>query len=514
MKDITALLILDGFGERAEANGNAILADGAAYITGLKQRYSHTTLGASGPDVGLPQGQMGNSEVGHLNIGAGRVVYQELTRITKSIEDGDFFENPALAGAVDHAKAQGSALHLLGLCSDGGVHSHLDHLYALVKLAKQRGLNRVYVHCFMDGRDVPPRSGKHYIQTLQAKLAEIGAGQIATVMGRYYAMDRDNRYERVEQAYAALVLGRGVAAQDPAQAVQDSYDQGVTDEFIQPIVATYGGRPVGMVGAEDSVIFFNFRPDRAREITQAFIDKQFTGFAREQGFFPLHYVCMTQYDQAFGDRVKVAFAPEQLDNTLGAYLSQQGKTQLRIAETEKYAHVTFFFNGGVEAPVPGEDRVLIPSPKVATYDLQPQMSAYEVAAEAVASVRSGTYDLMVLNFANPDMVGHTGDMAAATAAIHAVDACVKQVVQAILAAGGRCIITADHGNAEQMYDPQTGGPFTAHTTNPVPFILVDDSRRGAKLRQDGRLCDLAPTLLDLMGLPVPPEMTGKSMIAE
>ena len=510
-KQLTALIILDGFGCRAQAQGNAIALDGAKNLSALYGAYPHTSIAASGEDVGLPGGQMGNSEVGHLNIGAGRVVYQELTRITKAIREGDFFENPALVGAVENCKAHGSALHLLGLCSDGGVHSHLNHLYALVELAKSRGLSRVFIHCFMDGRDVPPHSGKGYVEALQEKLRETGVGKIATVMGRYYAMDRDNRYERVQEAYAALVYGRGVQATDPAAAIQASYGQEVTDEFIKPVVVTENGAPVGRVGPNDSVVFFNFRPDRARELTRSFIFEDFDGFGREQGFFPLYYVSMTQYDVTFGDKLHVAFRPETLENTLGEYLAKLGKTQLRIAETEKYAHVTFFFNGGVEAPNPGEDRALIPSPKVPTYDLKPEMSAYEVAAEAVKRIQSGKYDVMVLNFANPDMVGHTGVLEAAVKAVHAVDECVAKVVAAIQAAGGRALITADHGNCEQMFDTD-GSPFTAHTTNPVPVILVDEARKAAALRQGGRLSDLAPTLLGLMGLPVPPEMTGLSLL--
>ena len=511
MKQITALIILDGFGCRENVDGNAIRADGVKHIRELWNAYPHTQIEASGNAVGLPAGQMGNSEVGHLNIGAGRVVYQELTRITKSIEDGDFFSNEAFLGAVENCKKHNSALHLYGLCSDGGVHSHLTHLYALVKLARENGLKNVFIHCFMDGRDVPPESGKGYIHALKNELKALGCGKIATVMGRYYAMDRDNRFERVEKAYAALVYGEGIQAEDPEAAMQASYDAGVTDEFIIPVVITENGAPVGTVRANDSVIFFNFRPDRAREITRAFILPEFDGFDRKKGFFPLHYVCMTQYDKTFGTRVHVAFKPEHLSNTFGAYISSMNKTQLRIAETEKYAHVTFFFNGGVEAPNPGEDRALIPSPKVATYDLKHEMSAYEVTAEAVKRIESGKYDVMILNFANPDMVGHTGVMEAAVKAVHAVDECAAEVVSAILKAGGRAIITADHGNCEQMVGPD-GEPFTAHTTNPVPLILVDDMRKEAKLRTGGRLCDLAPTLLALMGLPVPEEMSGRSLL--
>ena len=511
MKQITALIILDGFGCRENVDGNAIRADGVKHIRELWNAYPHTQIEASGNAVGLPAGQMGNSEVGHLNIGAGRVVYQELTRITKSIEDGDFFSNEAFLGAVENCKKHNSALHLYGLCSDGGVHSHLTHLYALVKLARENGLKNVFIHCFMDGRDVPPESGKGYIHALQNELKALGCGKIATVMGRYYAMDRDNRFERVEKAYAALVYGEGVQAEDPEAAMQASYDAGVTDEFVVPVVITENGAPVGTVRANDSVIFFNFRPDRAREITRAFILPEFDGFDRKKGFFPLHYVCMTQYDKTFGARVHVAFKPERLSNTFGVYISSMNKTQLRIAETEKYAHVTFFFNGGVEAPNPGEDRVLIPSPKVATYDLKPEMSAYEVTVEAVKRIESGKYDVMILNFANPDMVGHTGVMEAAVKAVHAVDECAAEVVSAILKAGGRAIVTADHGNCEQMVGPD-GEPFTAHTTNPVPLIIVDDMRKEAKLRAGGRLCDLAPTLLALMGLPVPEEMSGRSLL--
>ena len=511
-KPITALIILDGFGYRTEKQYNAILTDGAPHFMALWDKYPHTTIQASGLDVGLPEGQMGNSEVGHLNIGAGRIVYQEFTRISKSITDGDFFENPAFLGAVENCKRHGSALHLMGLCSDGGVHSHLEHLYALLKLARDHGLTRVYVHCFMDGRDVPPSSGKHYVEQVDAELKKLGVGKIATVMGRYYAMDRDNRFERVEKAYAALTYGEGNRAASAAEAMQASYDAGVTDEFVAPAVITENGEPVATVRANDSVIFYNFRPDRARELTRSYIFPDFGGFPRRNGYFPLYYVCMTQYDKTFSDRVHVAYAPETLTNTLGQYLAANGKTQLRIAETEKYAHVTFFFNGGVEAPNENEDRCLIPSPKVATYDFQPEMSAYQVTEEAVKRIESGKYDVMILNFANSDMVGHTGVMEAAVAAVHAVDECVDRVVKAILAAGGRCIITADHGNSELMWDEKENVPFTAHTTNPVPCVLVDDSRKNAVLRGDGRLSDLAPTLLTLMDLPVPGEMTGKSLI--
>lgn len=512
MKPITALLILDGFGYRKEKEGNAIKTDGVANIKALWDSYPHTLLQASGMDVGLPAGQMGNSEVGHLNIGAGRIVYQEFTRISKSIEDGEFFQNPAFLGAVENCKKHDSALHLMGLCSDGGVHSHLTHLYALLKLAKDHGLEKVYVHCFMDGRDVPPTSGKGYVEQVDAKLKELGVGRIATVMGRYYAMDRDNRFERVEKAYAALTYGEGLTASSAAEAMQQSYDAGVTDEFVVPTVVLTDGKPTATIQAQDSVIFYNFRPDRAREISRAYIFEDFDGFERKNGFFPLYYVSMTQYDKTFEGHLQIAFKPQSMHNTLGEYLAKMGKTQLRIAETEKYAHVTFFFNGGVEAPNEGEDRALIASPKVATYDLKPEMSAYEVTDEAVRRIESGKYDVMILNFANCDMVGHTGVMDAAVAAVHAVDSCVRMVVEAIQKTGGRCIITADHGNAEYMWDEKAQVPFTAHTTNPVPCILVDDSRKSVELREGGRLCDLAPTLLDLMELPVPQEMTGKTLI--
>lgn len=512
MKPITALLILDGFGYRKEKEGNAIKTDGVANIKALWDSYPHTLLQASGMDVGLPAGQMGNSEVGHLNIGAGRIVYQEFTRISKSIDDGEFFQNPAFLGAVENCKKHDSALHLMGLCSDGGVHSHLTHLYALLKLAKDHGLEKVYVHCFMDGRDVPPTSGKGYVEQVDAKLKELGVGRIATVMGRYYAMDRDNRFERVEKAYAALTYGEGLTASSAAEAMQQSYDAGVTDEFVVPTVVLTDGKPAATIQAQDSVIFYNFRPDRAREISRAYIFEDFDGFERKNGFFPLYYVSMTQYDKTFEGHLQIAFKPQSMHNTLGEYLAKMGKTQLRIAETEKYAHVTFFFNGGVEAPNEGEDRALIASPKVATYDLKPEMSAYEVTDEAVRRIESGKYDVMILNFANCDMVGHTGVMDAAVAAVHAVDSCVRMVVEAIQKTGGRCIITADHGNAEYMWDEKAQVPFTAHTTNPVPCILVDDSRKSVELREGGRLCDLAPTLLDLMELPVPQEMTGKTLI--
>jgi len=510
-KTLTALIILDGFGLRDDACMNAVKTAKTPYLDKLAANYPQTKLEASGMAGGLPEGQMGNSEVGHLNIGAGRVVYQELTRITKSILDGDFFQNEAFVGAMQKAKASNKTLHIFGLLSDGGVHSHFDHYVALVEMAKRQGLQKVYLHCFMDGRDVPPQSGKGFVELMQQKLQEIGVGQIATVIGRYYAMDRDNRWERVEQAYNALVFGEGNHGSDPVSMVQKSYDEGVTDEFIKPIVVTQNGAPVATVQEGDSIIFVNFRPDRAREITRSFIFEDFDGFVRKNGFFKVNYVSLTQYDATFADKLTVAYHPVHLNNTLGEYLGSLGKAQLRIAETEKYAHVTFFFNGGVEKENPGEERVLIPSPKVATYDLKPEMSAYEVAEEAKRRVLSGKYDLMVLNFANPDMVGHTGIMEAAIKAIEAVDTCVETVVETILSMGGSCLLTADHGNAECMQDEE-GNPMTAHTTNPVPLLFISNTQKGKGLRDGGALCDIAPTLLELMGIGQPKEMTGKTLI--
>ena len=507
-----ALLILDGFGIRPKAPDNAIEQEGIPSIKAYARDYPSTSICANGLAVGLPEGQMGNSEVGHLNIGAGRVVYQDFTRVTKSIKDGDFFENPAFLGAVENCRKNGSSLHLLGLLSDGGVHSHIDHLFAFLGLAKRHGLKDVFVHAFMDGRDVPPSSGKGYMEDLQAYLDEHGTGRIATVSGRYYAMDRDNRWERVEKAYRALVLGEGVKASSAVQAMEQAYAAGQTDEFVVPAFVMQGGRPVATVRSGDSVIFFNFRPDRARELTRAFTQEGFTGFPLPGGRLKLYYVCLTQYDKTFTG-VHVAYGPQQLHNVLGEYLSKQGLTQLRIAETEKYAHVTFFFNGGVETPFPGENRVLIPSPKVPTYDMQPQMSAPEVAKEAERLIREGAQDVVILNFANLDMVGHTGVFEAAVQAAKAVDEGVRRVVQAVLDQGGTAIITADHGNAEQMADPEEACPFTAHTCNPVPFILIGEDVRGAKLRDGGRLCDIAPTILQLLGLEQPPEMEGSSLIS-
>ena len=499
------LCILDGFGwVPQETYGNAIVAAKKPYFDKLFATCPYTTIGASGMNVGLPDGQMGNSEVGHTNIGAGRIVYQELTRITKAIADGDFFENEALVAAMRSARDSGKALHLMGLLSDGGVHSHNGHLYGLLRMAKCMGLTKVYVHAIMDGRDVPPDSGLGFIKELQAKLDELGVGTIASVTGRYYAMDRDNRWDRVEKAYAAFVYGEGNKG-TPVEVMEKSYAEGVTDEFVVPAVTCEGGR----VAEGDSVIFFNFRPDRAREITRTFVDDAFTGFARRYGRFPVHYVCFTQYDATMPN-VSVAFRPQVLTNVLGEYLAKNGKTQLRIAETEKYAHVTFFFNGGVEAPFEGEDRALINSPKVATYDLQPEMSAYLVADECVKRIESGKYDVIILNFANCDMVGHTGVFSAAVKAVEAVDECAGKVIDAVLAAGGAVLLTADHGNADKMYDPDPEHPFTAHTTNPVPFLVA--GLGDVKLRQGGVLADIAPTMLKVMGLPQPEEMTGKSII--
>ena len=504
MKQPLALIILDGFGCREETKGNAIAAARTPHLDHLMACCPHTRIGASGMDVGLPDGQRGNSEVGHTNIGAGRIVYQELTRITKSFDEGEALGNPALTAAMENARRPGQALHLMGLLSDGGVHSHIRHLYGLMEMARRFAVERVYLHCFMDGRDVPPTSGIEFIAALQQKIKELGLGQIATVSGRYYAMDRDNRWERVKLAYDAIVNGEGNKDPDPVAVMQKSYDAGVTDEFIVPTVVTEGAG----IKAGDSVIFFNFRPDRARELTRALVDPDFAGFEREKGFFPLTYICMTQYDATMPN-VEVAYRPESLANTLGEYLSRLGKTQLRIAETEKYAHVTFFFNGGVEAPYEGEDRVLIPSPKVATYDLQPEMSAYAVTDEAVRRIESGRYDVIILNYANCDMVGHTGVFEAAVKAVEAVDTCLGRLLAALEKAGGRAFLTADHGNADQMAD-ENGAPFTAHTTNPVPFVAIGFG--DIKLRSGGRLADIAPTMLQAMGLPQPEEMTGRSLL--
>ena len=493
---------MDGFGKNESTYGNAIAAAKKPNLDKIVSENPMTFIGASGLDVGLPDGQMGNSEVGHTNIGAGRVVYQELTRITKSIQDGDFFTNEALVGAMENCKKNSSALHLMGLMSDGGVHSHNTHLYGIMELAKRSGVDKVYIHCFMDGRDVPPTSGKDYLAELYKKCDEIGVGEIATVMGRYYAMDRDNRWERVVKAYKAMTEGEGVKFDCACKMMEESYANDVTDEFIVPAVS----EKAVPVKDNDSIVFFNFRPDRAREITRAFVDPAFSGFEREQ-LKGLYYVCMTQYDATMPN-VHVAFKPETLENTFGEYISDKGLKQLRIAETEKYAHVTFFFNGGVQKQYPGEDRILVKSPAVATYDLQPEMSAYEVTDKLLAAIDSDKYDAIILNYANCDMVGHTGVFDAAVKAVEAVDTCVGKIVDAVAAKGGVTLITADHGNADKMYEAD-GSPFTAHTTNPVPFIVVGYP---CELREGGRLCDIAPTMLKIMGLEQPKEMTGVSII--
>lgn len=509
MKKTNVLCILDGFGHNPSDYGNAVAAAKKPNIDKLMKEYPYTYIGASGMDVGLPDGQMGNSEVGHTNMGAGRVVYQELTRITKSIEDGDFYQNDALVTAIQQSIDNGTSLHLMGLMSDGGVHSHNTHIWAIVRLAKMLGQDRVYLHCIMDGRDVPPTSGKDFVAEAIEKMNEIGVGKVATVVGRYYAMDRDNNWDRVKKAYDALVFGKGIQAEDPVEAIKASYEtidsdgKNLTDEFILPTVCL---KDEGRIGELDSVVFFNFRPDRAREITRTFVDDDFTGFERKK--FDVNYVCMTQYDATMPN-VDVAFKPQVLTNTFGEYLADRGMTQLRIAETEKYAHVTFFFNGGVEAVNEGEDRILIPSPKVATYDLQPEMSAYKVSEKLDEAVRSGKYDVVIVNFANCDMVGHTGVFDAAVAAVEAVDKCVGSLYEAVMENGGTLFVTADHGNADLMKE-EDGSPFTAHTTNKVPFIVVNCG--DVELREGGKLCDIVPTMLKVMNLPQPEEMTGTSII--
>ncbi|HCS74608.1 MAG TPA: 2,3-bisphosphoglycerate-independent phosphoglycerate mutase [Clostridiales bacterium] len=510
-KQITALIVMDGFGLSSIKDANAIYMADTPNFDELWASYPHVPIHASGLDVGLPDGQMGNSEVGHLNIGAGRIVYQEFTRISKAIQDGDFFENEAFLEAVAHVKKHNTKLHLMGLVSEGGVHSHTEHLYALVELIRNQGLPQVYIHAFMDGRDVPPASGKSTLAALDAKLRQLEFGKIATVSGRYYAMDRDKRWDRVQKAYNALVLGEGEIADSSVEAMDQSYNAGETDEFVRPTVIVEEGKPVAVIEKDDAIIFFNFRPDRARELTQSFIYSSFDEFERKNGYFPVKYVTMTQYDETF-ENLTVAYEPQTLENTFGEYISSKGKSQLRIAETEKYAHVTFFFNGGVEAPNPAEERVLITSPKVPTYNQQPSMSAPEVTKEVIKRIESGKYDVMILNYANCDMVGHTGDMDAAVEAVETVDTCLGKVVETILKTGGIALITADHGNAEQMVDYATREPHTAHTSNVVPFILADDSRKDAVLREDGRLADIAPTILDLMNLDKPKEMTGGSLI--
>lgn len=509
-KKPTVLMILDGYGLNDRHDGNAVYEAKTPVMDGLMKDYPFVKGNASGLAVGLPDGQMGNSEVGHMNMGAGRIVYQELTRITKEIQDGDFFKNEALLSAMKNAKDNDSAIHFMGLLSDGGVHSHNTHLYGLLEMAKREGLKKVYVHCFLDGRDTPPASGKEFVEQLEAKMKEIGVGEIGVISGRYYAMDRDNRWDRVELAYKALTQGEGVKGTDAAAAVQASYDDDKTDEFVLPTVIEKDGKPVATISDKDSVVFFNFRPDRAREITHAFCDDNFDGFAREKKL-DLVYVCFTDYDETITNKL-VAFKKESITNTFGEFLAANGKKQVRIAETEKYAHVTFFFNGGVEEPNEGEDRILVPSPKeVATYDLKPEMSAYGVCDKLTEAIKSGKYDVIIINFANPDMVGHTGVEAAAIKAIEVVDECVGRAVEALKEVNGVMFICADHGNAEQLVDYETGEPYTAHTTNPVPFILVN-ADADMKLREGGALCDIAPTLIELMGMEQPKEMTGKSLI--
>jgi 2,3-bisphosphoglycerate-independent phosphoglycerate mutase len=503
------LMILDGWGIEPPSDCNAVTCAKTPNYCRLLSEYPHTRLETSGEAVGLPAGQMGNSEVGHLNIGAGRVVYQDLTRIDLAVRTGELSTNPVLLEAVKNVTNKQTALHLMGLLSDGGVHSHIQHLYGLLEMAKQAGVERVFIHAFLDGRDVPPASALEYIADLENKLRELGLGQLATLGGRYWGMDRDKRWERVEKHYRALVEGEGLKADSASRAVEQSYAASVTDEFVEPtVIVDSQGNPRGLIQDGDSIIFFNFRADRAREITRAFVDQDFAGFTRHK-WPQVYFVCLTQYDVTIS--APVAFPPQKLTNTLGEVLAQHGLRQLRIAETEKYAHVTFFFNGGVEAANPGEERILIPSPKVATYDLQPEMSAYEVTARVIQEIEANNYDVIILNFANADMVGHTGDMEAAVKAITALDECVGQVVRAILAQNGRVIITADHGNAEEMREPETGEPCTAHTTNPVPLILVDPKYRGIDLLT-GSLQDIAPTMLRLLGIPQPVEMTGRSLI--
>ena len=508
-KKVTMLMILDGFGINENEKANAVKLANTPNIDKLMKICPTTKMYTSGLNVGLPDGQMGNSEVGHTNIGAGRIVYQELTRITKSIEDGDFFSNPELVEAIENCKKHNSKLHILGLLSDGGVHSHIRHLFAVLELAKRKDFEDVYVHCFMDGRDTPPTSGESYIMKLEEKMKEKGVGKIASISGRFYAMDRDKRWNRVQKAYDAIVNGEGIKCTSAISAIEGSYQKEVFDEFAQPTVITnQNNEPIAKIEENDSVIFFNFRPDRAREITRAIVDIDFNEFPTKK--MDLDYVCFTQYDETMPN-VKIAFKPETLKNTFGEYISKKGLTQLRIAETEKYAHVTFFFNGGEEKQYPGEDRILVPSPKVETYDLKPEMSAVEVTDKVVEAINSRKYDCIILNYANPDMVGHTGNLDAAIKAIETIDECVGRVVEAINANEGVLIITADHGNAEQMLDYKTGEPHTAHTTNPVPLILV--GKEDVKLKE-GKLADLAPTMLKLMGLEKPEEMTGESIIVE
>ena len=509
MKDkLTMLMILDGFGENSNKDGNAVELANTPNIDRLMKIWPTTDIHASELSVGLPEGQMGNSEVGHTNIGAGRIVYQELTKITKSIEDGDFFTIPELVEAIENCKKNNSKLHILGLVSDGGVHSHIRHLFAILELAKRKDFENVYVHCFTDGRDTAPTSGESYIAQLEEKMKEKGVGKIATISGRFYAMDRDKRWNRIQKAYDAMVNGNGIKATSAIAAVESSYQKEVFDEFIEPTVICNGDTPVATIEDNDSVIFFNFRPDRAREITRTLVDPDFNEFETKK--MKLDYVCFTQYDETMPN-VKVAFKPERLVNTFGEYVSKQGLNQLRIAETEKYAHVTFFFNGGEEKQYPGEDRILVPSPKVETYDMKPEMSAYEVTDKVLEAIQNDKYDNIILNYANTDMDGHTGSLEAAIKAVEAVDECVGKVVSLVEEKQGNLIITADHGNAEQMIDYKTGEPHTAHTTNPVPIVLVTPDTT-LKLKSGGKLADLAPTMLDLMHLDKPEEMTGESLL--
>ena len=504
-------MVLDGYGLNDRTEGNAIALANTPVMDKLMKECPFVKGQASGLAVGLPDGQMGNSEVGHMNIGAGRIIYQDLTRITKAIEDGDFFENKALLAAMDNCKKNDSDLHLWGLLSDGGVHSHITHLYGLLEMAKKQGLSKVYVHAFLDGRDTPPASGKEFIEELEKKMKEIGVGKIASLSGRYYAMDRDNNWDRVQKAYDSLTKGEGVQAEDAVKAMEDSYAKDVTDEFVLPTVITENGKPVSVVKENDSVIFFNFRPDRAREITRAFCDDDFKGFERAKRL-DTTFVCFTEYDDTIQNKL-VAFHKVLLHNTFGEYLAAHDMTQARIAETEKYAHVTFFFNGGVEEPNKGEDRILVKSPKVPTYDMQPEMSAPEVCEKLVEAIKSDKYDVIIINFANPDMVGHTGVEAAAIKAVETVDACVGKAVEAIKEVDGQLFICADHGNAEQLVNYETGEPWTAHTTNPVPFILVNADPKYT-LRENGCLADIVPTLIQLMGMEQPKEMTGESLLVE
>ena len=508
-KKLAMLMILDGFGINENTDGNAVKLANTPNIDKLMKKYPTTEMYTSGLKVGLPEGQMGNSEVGHTNIGAGRIVYQELTKITKSIEDGDFFAIPEFIEAIENCKKHNSKLHILGLVSDGGVHSHIRHLYGLLEMAKRRDFENVYVHCFLDGRDTPPSSGESYIMQLEEKMKEKGVGKIASISGRYYAMDRDKRWDRVKKCYDALVNGEGNKATSATIAIEDSYQKEVFDEFVEPTVICNGDTPIATIQENDSVIFFNFRPDRARQITRAIVDPDFDGFETKK--LKTYFVCFTSYDETMPN-VKIAFKKEPIVNTFGEVISKNGLTQLRIAETEKYAHVTFFFNGGEEKQYPGEDRILVPSPKVATYDLQPEMSAREVTENVVKAINSEKYNAIILNYANPDMVGHTGSLPAAIKAVETIDECVGKVVEAVLAHDGTLIITADHGNCEQMIDYKTGEPHTAHTTNPVPLILVSNNEN-YKVKS-GKLADLAPTLLEILGIEKPAEMTGESILVK